>query len=209
MTNRSISEFPPVRYSAAPLLSALSLRSSAYSAPLRYLFLSHCLSPLPGDSLFFSAPSSSNRRFSAKNAKNTNITFRLSIILLNNVGAPTYFSRDRNTNNRHFIDPNKGFSPHSGLLFSPKSNHSRTYAKTGGWGTLFELSTFNFEPFCSPNSFVASRHNNWMLTDLSNDTVGAPTFFSRHAPTLHLLPLFLNLKLKTYNLELHHPPEVP
>ena len=36
--------------------------------------------------------------------------------------------------------------------FSRKSNHSRTYAKTGGWGLTFELSTFDFEPVFSPKS---------------------------------------------------------
>jgi hypothetical protein len=41
-----------------------------------------------------------------------------------------------------------------------------------------------------------------MLNDISNDTVGAPTVFSRAAPTLQFPPLLFNLKLTTENLEL-------
>jgi hypothetical protein len=90
MTNRYNSELSPARSSAAPLLSALSLCSSAHSAPLRYHFLFHCLPVLCGESSFFSGLSSLNCQISAIIAKSGNITLRLSIILSNNVGAPTF-----------------------------------------------------------------------------------------------------------------------
>src|SRR5208283_99794 len=90
MTNRFISEFSLARSSASPLFSAFSLRSSAHSAPLRYLFLCHCFPVLRGASTFLSGNSFSNSYFPAINGKNANITLRLSIILSNIVGAPTF-----------------------------------------------------------------------------------------------------------------------
>ena len=97
MTHRPISELSPARSSAAPLFSAFPLRFSAHSAPpcptlrgVRYLFFFHCLSALRGAFSFFSGLSSPNCQISAENAKSTNITLRLSIILINNVGAPTF-----------------------------------------------------------------------------------------------------------------------
>ncbi len=40
-------------------------------------------------------------------------------------------------------------------------------------------------------------------------SVEMPTFFSRRALTFHFLALLFNLVLKTENLELSCPPEVP
>jgi hypothetical protein len=184
MANRSISESSPARSSAALLFSAFPLRSSAHSAPLRYLFF-FCHSALRGASSFFSGLSSPSCQISAKNAKSDNITLCLSIIVSNNVGAPTFFCGDRTTKNQQLMDRGKVFSSNGGLLFSPnpnhsrtsetfsrKSNHSRTYAKTRGWGCL------PHDAF-SPNSFVFSRRSNYMLNYMNNYIVGAPTFLSR------------------------------
>jgi len=90
MINRSISEFSLALSSASPLFSVFSLRSSAHSAPLRYLFFCHCLPVLHGASTFLSGISAPNCQFSAINDKSANITLPLSIILSNIVGAPTF-----------------------------------------------------------------------------------------------------------------------
>jgi len=80
------------------------------------------------------------------------VTTTLSI----HVGAPTFLYRERATTNQQIADRDAALSPNCQLLtvdcdlfFSPKSNHSRTstrlarksnysrtYAKTGGWGCL-------------------------------------------------------------------------
>jgi len=69
-------------------------------------------------------------------------------------------------------------------LFSPKSNHSRTsakaarksnysrtYAKTGGWGHLLS---------CKMCSAITLLFSSAMLTTISIEIVGAPTFPSLH-----------------------------
>jgi len=99
MINRSISEFSLAPSPASLLFSAFSLRSSAPSAPAstptrsgRCLFSSHRL-PVPhGASTFLSGNSAPNCQFSAINDKSANIPLRLSIILSNIVGAPTFWS---------------------------------------------------------------------------------------------------------------------
>jgi|SRR5271157_381074 len=150
MINRSISESSPARSSSAPLLSAFPLRSSVHSAPLRYLFFSHCLSPLPGDSSFFSRPSSPNCQMSAINAKSASILLRLSIILINKCRRADIFRRSNLlSRSSQTLCPLCSYlgdlcvtvplsSPLSAncklsavdfeLSFSPKSNHSRTSA---------------------------------------------------------------------------------
>ena len=90
MTNRSISEFSQPRSSAAPFVPLFPLRSSAYSAPLRYLF--SCLAKPYRESSSPSSRISPNSQIPAKNAKSPNITLRVTIILINNVGAPTFWS---------------------------------------------------------------------------------------------------------------------
>src|SRR5271157_3982380 len=146
MTTRSISEFSTTRSSAAPIFSAFSLRSSAHSAPLSYLFC--CLSALRGESTFFSGLCSPNCRIPAKNAKSANITLRLSIIVINNCRRADNFHR---TNLFPYSSQSlcplcsclcdlcvtvplssslaagcKLSTVGCGLLCSPKSNHSRT-----------------------------------------------------------------------------------
>jgi hypothetical protein len=68
------------------------------------------------------------------------------------------------------------FSPKSNYSrtseqFACKSNHSRTYAKTGGWGCLPRNAR-------ATNSFVFFRLVNYMIIYMSNHIVGAPTFSS-------------------------------
>ncbi len=183
MTNRFISEFSLARSSASLLFSAFSLRYSAHSAPLRYLFLCHCLPVLHGASTFLSGNSAPNRQFSAINGKSANITLRLSIILSNIVGAPTFLIPHPNKKSQK-PPASQGRRPldtsHSSLAaksnhsrtyarVTRKSNHSRTYAKHRGWG-------ISPAKWLANNSFVFSRHVNYILNSMSNYIVGAPTF---------------------------------
>ena len=122
MTNRSIPESSPARSSAAPHFSAFPRRSSMHSAPpgpalrgVRHPFFYHGLSALRGASSFSFGLSSSNRQISAENAKSINITLRISIILSNIVGAPTFLPRDRTTKDQQLIDPGTVFSSHCRL----------------------------------------------------------------------------------------------
>ena len=148
MTNRSISEFSLALSSASPLFSAFSLRSSAHSAPLRYLFFCHCLPVLHGASTFLSGSSAPNCQFSAINDKSANIPLRLSIILSNIVGAPTILilHPNRESQNPPASEGRRLLATHHQPLATKsnhsrtsarvarKSNYSRTYAKTGGGG---------------------------------------------------------------------------
>jgi hypothetical protein len=59
--------------------------------------------------------------------------------------------------------------------FARKSNHSRTYAKTGGWGSLPHEAL-------SPNSFVFHRRSNYVVIYMNNYIVGAPTFWISARP---------------------------
>ncbi len=190
MTNRSISESSPARSSAAPHFSAFPLRSSVHSAPpcpalrgVRHPFFYHCLSALRGASSLFSGLSSSNRRISAENAKSINITLRLSIIVSNIVGAPTFLSRDRTTKDQQLIDPATVFSSHCGLstmnCFSPLTpiipvhpRHSPVSPiipvhtqKQGGGAVSCRM--------CSPITLLFSSAT---LTTQLSTIVGAPTF---------------------------------
>jgi len=167
MTSSSISVFSPSMLTAASsknvgtpkfLISARLLFSAdlcvlcasalSFSFFVPFLPTSHCFEN--------SVP---NSQLSAINAKTAYITLRLSITIINNVGAPTYFSCDRTARNQHLMDRGAVFSSRCGLLtghpardahperatraegslrhFSPKSNHSRTYVKTEGGGMLF------------------------------------------------------------------------
>jgi len=223
MTTRSISEFSTTRSSAAPIFSAFSLRSSAHSAPLSYLFC--CLSALRGESTFFSGLCSPNCRIPAKNAKSANITFRLSIIIINKCRRADNFHRTNlfpyssqslcplcsclcdlcvtvplssssAVGCELLFSPNSNHSRTSGT-FVRKSNHSRTYAKTGGWGVPMQ-SAF------SHNSFVFSRHSNYILNYMITNIVGAPTFLCFAAP-ISCSRMFLNLKLTTDHSKLLPP----
>ena len=155
MISRSISEFSPTRL--PHLSTAIFLRRFLFRAPLPLC----ALRVLCGESSFFSGFSSPNCQISAKNAKSANITLRLSIILSNNVGAPTLLISARplfsanlcvlcasalsfsfsvpdfqlSTLNFQPSLPRKSNYSRTSETFSRKSNHSRTYAKTGGGGT--------------------------------------------------------------------------
>ena|SRR5208282_318894 len=76
------------------------------------------------------------------------------------------------------FSPNSNYSRTSETS-SRKSNHSRTYAKTRGWGCLPQ-NVF------SPNSFVFFRCVNYILNYMHNHIVGAPTFATlrtkKHSP---------------------------
>ncbi len=192
MTNRSISESSPARSSAAPHFSAFPLRSSVHSAPpcpalrgVRRPFFYHGLSVLRGASSFFTGLSPSNRQISAKNAKSIHITLRISIILSNIVGAPTFLSRDRTTKDQQLIDPGTVFSSHCGPstvnCFSPLTPiipaHTRCSPvspiipaltkNTGGWGGGVS---------CKICSCVTLLFSYAALTTQLSMIVGAPTF---------------------------------
>ena len=167
MINRSISEFSLALSSASPLFSAFSLRSSAHSAPLRYLFFRHRLPVLHGASTFLSGNSAPNCQFSAINDKSANITLRLFIILNNIVGAPTFLILHPNresqkppaSEGRRLLATNhsslatKSNHSRTSARVARKSNYSRTYAKTRGVGV--------FKPYAlAHNSFVFFRHVN-------------------------------------------------
>ena len=107
------------------------------------------------------------------------------------VGAPTILFRERTTASQQFPDRRAMLSSNCALLtldcellFSPNSNHSRTYARVArksnysrtyakhrGWGYPLQNAPAN-------NSFVFSRHVNDMCNYISNYIVGAPTFLN-------------------------------
>jgi hypothetical protein len=67
------------------------------------------------------------------------------------------------------LSPNSNHSRRSARL-ARKSNHSRTSAKTGGWGAS-----------CKMSSPITLLFSSTMLTMLSIEIVGAPTFPFLHA----------------------------
>src|SRR5208337_4049272 len=146
MTNRSILEFSPARL--PHLSTAIFHRRFLFRQPLPLC----ALRVLGGESSFFFGLSSPSRRIAAKNAINTDIPLWLSISIINNVGAPTYCSRNRNKNNRQFLDPGKVFPSHYRLLAGE-----------------CELPS-------SPKSFVFSRYRYYILNYMNNNNVGAPTY---------------------------------
>src|SRR5208283_2336166 len=203
MTNRSISESSPARSSAAPHFSAFPLRSSVHSAPpcpalrgVRHSFFYHCLSALRGASSFFSGLSSSNRQISAENAKSISITLRISIILSNIVGAPTFLSRDRTTKDQQLIDPGTVFSSHCGLsavnCFSPLTPIIPAHTRRSPISPIIPALTKNMggggvsSKMCSCVTLLFSYT---VLTTQLSAIVGAPTFSFLHAThRLHLQP---------------------
>ena|GEM_PF-6743585 len=92
-----------------------------------------------------------------KNAKSTDIPPWLSITIINNVDESTHCSRNRNKNNRQFLDPGKVFPSNYRLL-----------------AVDCELPSF-------PKSFVFSHHRYYILNYMNNKIVGAPTYCKRFA----------------------------
>ncbi len=201
MTNRSISESSPARSSAAPHFSAFPLRSPVHSAPpcpalrgVRHPFFHHCLSALHGASSLFSGPSSSNRQISAESARSINITLRLSIILSNIVGVPTFLSRDRTTKDQQLIDPGTVFSSHCGLstmnCFSPLTPIIPAHTRRSPVSPIIPALTQNMGgggvswKKCSRVTLLFSYA---ALTIQLSTIVGAPTFMFLHAAqSLHV-----------------------
>src|SRR5208282_2574966 len=118
MTNRSISVSSPWTPSAA---------SNGIVDPPMFLITSRPLFSANLCALCASALSSSFSLGRAASAPPAGSLFRNSKLTTDNLQLP------------------KSNHSRTSKTFARKSNHYRTYAKRGGWGVLFELSTFNFQ----------------------------------------------------------------
>jgi hypothetical protein len=168
MTTRSISGLSQVRFfseafsSADPLFPIPSVPFVAKCPPNHSPFPLRLLCYLCGESSSFSGLPSPIRQIPAKNAKSTNITLQLSIILINNCRRADILDHARKQTiakparlRRRPLQKLRTASvsvlllatSHSPLVtksnhsrtsetFARKSNHSRTYAKTGGGGEV-------------------------------------------------------------------------
>jgi hypothetical protein len=185
MTNRSISEFSPTRLPHPS--TAIFLRRFLFRPPLPLC----ALRVLCGESSFFSGLSSPNCQILSENAKNANITLRLSITLSNNVGAPTFLPRERTTENQQLIDRGTVFSSHCGLstanCFSPLTPIIPVHARHSTVSPIIPVHTQKQGEGVPPtqnaracNSFVFFDHVNSVINYMSNYIVGAPTFVILH-----------------------------
>ena len=135
-------------------------------------------------------------RFRPKTQKSISITLRISIILSNIVGAPTFLSRDRTTKDQQLIDPGTVFSSHCGLsavnCFSPLTPIIPAHTRRSPISPIIPALTKNMggggvsSKMCSCVTLLFSYT---VLTTQLSKIVGAPSFSFLHAThRLHLQP---------------------